>query len=106
MHKLRTMILIDTEREREIGIGEDYDEPEIPFGTCLTGGGWVDPEETEFFKVQYNYQSLFEHYNSLAVGNGWQIIDTPSKFGQTWTRFPCIPQIRSLDVINMKATKH
>lgn len=32
MQLLRTVYFIDTEREREIGIGEDYEEAAIPFG--------------------------------------------------------------------------
>lgn len=66
MHKLRTLYFIDTEREREIGIGEDYLEPEIPFGTCLTGDGWIIDNELEIFSFRYNYKTLFEHYNLEA----------------------------------------
>ena len=29
MNKLRTVYFIETEREKQIGIGEDYTEPEI-----------------------------------------------------------------------------
>ena len=66
MHKLRTMYFIDTEREREIGIGEDYLEPEIPFGECWAADGWIFPNEMEIFSFRYNFQTLFEHYNSEA----------------------------------------
>ena len=32
LNPLRTVFFIDTDREREIDIGEDYEYPAIPFG--------------------------------------------------------------------------
>jgi hypothetical protein len=62
--------MIDTERERAIGIGEDYMEPEIPFGECWTNS-WNFNDEMEIFSFKYNFQTLFEHYNSEAEKNRW-----------------------------------
>jgi len=46
---LRTLTLLKTEREREIGIGEEYKQPEIPFGTCRLLDGHAYTDETIFF---------------------------------------------------------
>jgi hypothetical protein len=63
--------MIETERERGIGIGEDYLEPEIPFGECWTSYGWIHDGEMEIFAFKYNFQTFFEHYNFEAELNGW-----------------------------------
>jgi len=64
---LRTVTFLKTEREREIGIGDDYNQPEIPFGDCrLLNNHHAWPGETILFQFNFDYAYLAEHYNRVA----------------------------------------
>lgn len=47
--QLRTIYYIDTEREREAGVGEDWPHEPLPFNKCLVREGWGHNGETQLF---------------------------------------------------------
>ena len=55
---LRNLYFIKTEQERKIGIGEDFELDEIPFGECLVKDGWAFPGEVEIFQFTYDFELL------------------------------------------------
>ena len=58
--KMSTLIFIDSDREREIGIGEKYELGPIPPTICWRKAGWLLHEEVTMFSFRYDYQALVD----------------------------------------------
>jgi hypothetical protein len=71
-YRLRTLWFIDTERERAIGIGENYKLEPIPPAVCLCKDGHLVNGESVIFGFRYDYQALATQYNEVAKEKGWQ----------------------------------
>ena len=89
---LRTVTFVKTEREREIGVGEDYDEPAMGFGECLIPPNWSAPKEVFVFKFVFDYNTLARQYNKLAEDNGWPLVINPDNYIMRSTMMPCRPR--------------
>ena len=83
------MHFINLKKEKEIGVGEDFQLDEIPFGTCLLKDGWTFPGEIEIFKLKYDFDQLAHQFNEVAEANGWKTIAEPNTLVGVETRLPC-----------------
>jgi len=54
----RTLYFIDSDREKKIGIGEDYPVGKIPHGECRTRDGHLFNDEIVIFGFKYDYYNL------------------------------------------------
>jgi hypothetical protein len=77
--------MIKTEREREMVIGEDYEQEPLKFGECFGAPGWAFDGEIEIFKFRFDYFTLAKQYNALAEEKGWPTIDNPENLVMVWT---------------------
>lgn len=61
---LRFVHFIDTKKEREIGVAEDFELEEIPFGVCALRPGWTSDGDISIFQFEYDYFNLAEMFNN------------------------------------------
>lgn len=110
----RKLIFINSQREMEIGVGEEYkleekhdgkQEP-IPFGVCQTKKAYLSDEEVVIFQFPFDYHSLAARYNPLAQANGWQVIESPDELIQVRTRLACHGKIIKDSDLDQKVTQH
>lgn len=57
---LRKVYVINTEKEREIGIGDEYKLEPIKFGECYNKDGYTYHNTIEHFKINYDYGTLLK----------------------------------------------
>ena len=106
-HILRTLTLLKTKREKQIGIGEDYDYEPIPFGECWTGKNWAFNGEVEVFSFLFDFTYIADHYNREAKKHSdWKVVLDTNKLMGLKTRLPCRYKGIDEDHLAMKVTKH
>lgn len=84
-HILRTLNFLKTEREKAIGIGEEWMQEPLLFGECLVGEGWTHDGEVEIFKFRFDYKYIVATFNKEAIIQGWQQVQNGEKMINTWT---------------------
>ena len=111
---LRNIIFIKSQREMEIGIGEEYKLSEkengqqkpIPFGVCQTKHGWLHHNEVEIFQIYFDYDQVAEKFNEVAMQNGWPLIENTHRLVQVATRLACTGESIDEFDLNQKVTRH
>ena len=88
------IVLIDTEREKEIGLGKDYPFGKLGPGECVLHSIWQEKYGLEIGSkitislIISTMQDLLgdQVYNPLAEENGWEIAQNVTSLNTT---FPC-----------------
>ena len=62
-HILRNVHFIDTKREKDMGVGEEFELDEIPFGVCVNTKGLTHDGDIDIFQFKYDYATLAELFN-------------------------------------------
>lgn len=86
---LRTVLFIDSKREKEHGIGLEFPYDELPFGRCIATSGWVEPEEVEIFQFHFDFMYIISHYNQEAKRHNWRKMEEGPLWQDLITRIPC-----------------
>ena len=60
---LRNVYFIKSLKEKEIGIGDDYNLEPVNFGECYVNDGYTYNNTIEHFKFPFDYFNLAKQYN-------------------------------------------
>ena len=63
---LRVLNFIKTNKEKEIGIGEEYPFGPLEVGECYLKAGWAFHREILIFKFKYDFKDLALQYNEAV----------------------------------------
>lgn len=106
------LTFIETEREKELGMADNYPRGPIPFGNCLTRQYWDHPDELEIITIIFDYKGIVEHYNKVAKEqnkanqtNPWKLIKSTDRLQGIETRLACKNDYEPDHIIMMKESK-